>query len=462
MLYKMKFKAVLLIHRYLGFALSLMFVVWFLSGMMMMYVTYPTMKYEQRLQQLPVLNVAQVHIIPPQIRDAKRVRLGMLLDRPVYRIDQQVIFADNGDTLTQVDTLLASRIAEAFVHNSSHPKSVSVLTEIDQWMAAHRSQGYLPEVYRFKMDDAAGTYIYVSKHTGEVVQMVNARQRFLAWLGPIPHWIYPTILIRNRPIWSQVVIWVSFAGTIMCLAGIIMGFVRYRRKRGLQFSPYKKVWFKYHHYTGFIFGLFVFTWVLSGLFSMSPIPLGTKSTPVNAVKANFLFPPQQLAAKGAKEIQLIEVEGKPYYLAWIDGQHTHLLAADKADAQPFALFDKAAFSFKGKGEILHTYDNYYYSRKYEKRLPVLRIKDGARWSYIDLRTGQLVLQQDNGARVERWLYHGLHSLDFSFLAYKRPLWDIVVWVLMLGGTMVSVTGAALTWKWLKRKKVVSKVKIPGI
>lgn len=451
--FKMKWRAILLIHRYLGFALSLLFVVWFLSGMMMMYVTYPTMKYEQRLQQLPVVNLAQCHLIPPQIRDAKRVRLGMLLDRPVYRIDQQVIFADNGDTLSQVDTALAIQIAEAFVHHASHPGSVAVLTEIDQWMAAYRSQGYLPEVYRFKMDDAAGTYVYVSRHTAEVVQMVTARQRLLAWLGPIPHWIYPTILIRNRAVWSQLVIWVSLAGTIMCLAGIIMGIVRYRRKRGMQFSPYKKAWFKYHHYTGFIFGLFVFTWVLSGMFSMSPLPLGKQSAPKVTVQANFVVSPRVAAAtiKAVKEIQLVEVAGKPYYIGWQDGGHTMALAADKPAGEPFELFDTSLFTIKGKADILTAYDDYYYSRKHEKRLPVLRVKDGNTWSYIDLRTGQLVLQQDNGARVERWLYHGLHSLDFSWLVYKRPLWDIVIIVLLLGGTMVSATGAVLTWKWLKRK-----------
>ncbi|OMP76288.1 PepSY domain-containing protein [[Flexibacter] sp. ATCC 35208] len=443
----MKFKAILLIHRYLGFALSGMFVVWFLSGMMMMYVTYPTMKYEQRLQRLPVLKLEQCHIIPPQIKNAKRVRLGMLLDRPVYRIDQQVIYADNGDTLPGVDTALASLIATAFAH--SKPASVEVLHEIDQWMAAHRSQGYLPDVYKFKMDDAAGNYVYVSMHTAEVVQMVNARQRLMAWLGPIPHWIYPTLLIRNRPLWSQVVIWVSLMGTIMCLAGIIMGFVRYKRKRGMQFSPYKKVWFKYHHYTGFIFGLFVFTWVLSGLFSMSPLPLGKNTKPKTTIQDNFVVLPRKFS--DVKEIQLIEVEGKPYYLGWKDGQHTQLLDAGKTDSRPFERFDSSIFHIKGKKEILTTYDDYYYSRKYEKRLPVLRVKDGEIWSYIDLSNGQLVLQQDNGARVERWLYHGLHSLDFSFLVYKRPLWDVVVWILMLGGTMVSVTGAVLTWKWLKRK-----------
>lgn len=440
----MKFKAVLLLHRYLGFALSLMFVVWFLSGMMMLYVTYPTMKYEQRLQHLPLLRLDQCHIIPSQIKDARRVRLGMLLDRPVYRIDQQVIYADNGEPLQKVDTVLAGQVAMAFAH--SKPVSVEVLHEIDQWMAAHRSQGYLPDVYRFKMDDADGSYVYVSMHTAEVVQMVSARQRLLAWLGPIPHWIYPTILIRNRPLWSQLVIWVSLIGTVMCLAGIIMGIVRYKRKRGMQFSPYKKVWFKYHHYTGFIFGLFVFTWVLSGLFSMSPLPLGTKSKPAMTIQDNFVALPQQFP--GVKEIQFIEVAGQPYYLGWKDGQHTQVMT-DKGEA--FELFDTSIFKIRGQKEILTSYDDYYYSRKYEKRLPVLRVKAGSLWSYIDLRTGQLVLQQDNGARVERWLYHGLHSLDFSFLVYQRPLWDIVVWILLLGGTVVSVTGAALTWKWLKRK-----------
>ena len=36
-------------------------------------------------------------------------------------------------------------------------------------------------------------------------------------------------------------------------------------------------------------------------------------------------------------------------------------------------------------------------------------------------------------RLRRWLYQGLHSLDFPFLYYKRPLWDIVVIVLSIGG-----------------------------
>ncbi|MES2732513.1 MAG: hypothetical protein V4714_12220, partial [Bacteroidota bacterium] len=249
-------KGLLLIHRYLGFGLSVLFVVWFLSGFVMMYTSYPTMEQHQRLQQLPVIDFSHAQLSPSEavlkvgITDTlKTVRLGMLLNRPVYRIIPKhqkpaVVFADNGEVLSPVDTTLAKQIAGAFVKNSSQPAKVETLTEIDQWMAAHKSQGYLPLVHRLEMNDAAKTYLYVSVHTGEVVQMVNAEQRFWAWLGPIPHWIYPTILIRNRPVWSQVVIWTSLLGTVMCLAGIIMGIIRVKRNKAnsLVFSPYKKKW----------------------------------------------------------------------------------------------------------------------------------------------------------------------------------------------------------------------------
>jgi hypothetical protein len=33
----------------------------------------------------------------------------------------------------------------------------------------------------------------------------------------------------------------------------------------------------------------------------------------------------------------------------------------------------------------------------------------------------------------------LHSLDFPFLYFQRPLWDIVVVGLSIGGTVLSVT-----------------------
>jgi hypothetical protein len=54
------------------------------------------------------------------------------------------------------------------------------------------------------------------------------------------------------------------------------------------------------------------------------------------------------------------------------------------------------------------------------------------------------------SRWNRWLYHGFHSLDFPFLYYRRPLWDIVVIVLSIGGIAMSVTSALPAWRRLAR------------
>jgi uncharacterized iron-regulated membrane protein len=483
-------KLTLLIHRCLGFALSLLFVIWFLSGFAMMYVKYPTMRYHERLQRLPAPDFSKANLTLAQALDSAKVtdtlrsvRLGMLLDRPVYRLASikgtyQAVFADDGALFKGADSALAARLALRFTEGGSI-RRIDLLTEIDQWMAAARSQGYTTPVYRVRMGDGARTYIYVAAQTGEVVQMVNAKQRFLAWLGPIPHWIYPTVLLRNRPLWNDIIVWSSTIGSLMCIAGIAMGFVRYKRNRGLAFSPYKKRWFRWHHYTGFAFGLFVFTWVFSGLLSMTPWDWApfTRLEPEESLQwtggmldtRKFSISPAVAAGKlgsvlGTKEIQLSQWNGKPYYIAYADEQHTRLLSAGQDAAVSVERLPVGPFVSKLKemnagvpvkeAVVLREYDDYYYSKNREKRLPVVRVKMASvdeRWYYVDPATAQVVLKHQDLSRLERWLYHGLHSFDFRFLVYRRPLWDIVVIVLMIGGTLVSITGLVLTWKWVVRK-----------
>ena len=97
-------------------------------------------------------------------------------------------------------------------------------------------------------------------------------------------------------------------------------------------------------------------------------------------------------------------------------------------------------------ELLEDYDDYYYSRRGERVLPVLRVKfdDELRsWVYVDPRNSSVVAQVHRYSRVERWLYHGLHSLDFRFWYSRRPLWDIGMLVLLLGGLVCSGAGLYL-------------------
>ena len=104
-------------------------------------------------------------------------------------------------------------------------------------------------------------------------------------------------------------------------------------------------------------------------------------------------------------------------------------------------------------QLLTEYDSYYYSRGRQTPLPVLRVKfdDPAQtWFYIDPEMSQLLSQVPRLARVERWLYNGLHSLDFSFWYQKRPLWDIGMILLSLGGLASSGIGLYLGVKRLRR------------
>jgi hypothetical protein len=104
--------------------------------------------------------------------------------------------------------------------------------------------------------------------------------------------------------------------------------------------------------------------------------------------------------------------------------------------------------------LLSQYDAYYLDRRRRSPLPVLlvRIRDGgdSRY-YIDPRTARIVGGYTSGSWMSRWLYHGLHSINFPWLYNYRPAWDLVVLALLTGGGALSITAVILTWQLLRRK-----------
>jgi hypothetical protein len=104
-------------------------------------------------------------------------------------------------------------------------------------------------------------------------------------------------------------------------------------------------------------------------------------------------------------------------------------------------------------ELLTEYDSYYYSRNRQAALPVLRVKFDdplETWVYVDAELGQIVAAVHRLQRLERWLYNGLHSLDFGFWYDRRPLWDVGMIVLSLGALVTSTIGVWIGWKRLRR------------
>ena len=102
---------------------------------------------------------------------------------------------------------------------------------------------------------------------------------------------------------------------------------------------------------------------------------------------------------------------------------------------------------------LDEYDGYYYDLRNARALPVLRVRyadANATWLYLDPERGGIVQRSGKVSRLRRWLYQGFHSLDFPFLYFRRPLWDIVVVALSVGGTVLSFTTMVPAWRRLRR------------
>jgi hypothetical protein len=102
---------------------------------------------------------------------------------------------------------------------------------------------------------------------------------------------------------------------------------------------------------------------------------------------------------------------------------------------------------------IDAYDAYYYDRAGRLPLPVLRVRyddDVRTWLYLDPGRGAIARKEERLTRLNRWLYHGLHSLDFPGFYAARPLWDVVMIVLSVGGLVLSATTLLPGWRRLAR------------
>ena len=465
-------------HRWLGIVFGLLFIVWFASGIVMMYARMPALDPVERLARLPAVNPQFLRVPPPPIPTGARLLITSLEGRPVYRLSSgartELVFADTGDAVPPVDREQALRIAQAFAGPPAVRYDVR-LTDADQWTFDVRR---LMPMHRIAVDDSAGTRLYVTETGGAVVARTTASGRRWGWLGAVLHWLYFTPLRRNSGVWSITVISFSLAGTVLCVAGLLWGFWRVAPRRGYrlrdhrQWTPYAK-WIRWHHYLGLVFGAAAMMWVFSGMLSMDPWSWSPDTAPTRDQRERLAGGPiaagdlpadrvrRGVAAfmpRMPKEVELLRFRGR-YYAVASEGivslDHPERGAADQL--APDLVVGAATDVMPGVPiEGMHwmdDYDAYYYDRAGRRSLPVLRVRYGdARqtWLYFDPRHGTIARKEEQLSRVNRWLYHGFHSFDFPFLYYRRPLWDAVVLVLSAGGMLLAATTITASWRRVRR------------
>lgn len=455
------------VHRWLGVAGALPFMVWFASGIAMMYVGMPDLREQDRLDRAATIPADALRVPIADARAAAgtpagAVQIAMLDTRPVYRFGGPrpvTIFADRLERFNGLTATSADAVARGFAAGDRSPIARGVLDTPDQWTLQLRP--HFP-LHHFALDDPAGTEIYLSTLTGDVVMRTTRRERALAYAGPVAHWLYLPVLRRNGALWTKVIVWSSSIGLVLCLTGLVAGVIRFAPFRPYLLrgrparSPYAG-WMKWHHYAGLIFGVITFTWTFSGLLSMDPFPSlsgrGLDSTQRQAIAGAARDLPDDDAIRGAlraisdriapKELRLIWFRGEPYWMARGAGRQQLLVSARRPESGTFDRFSDAdveaaarAAAPEGTTTIawLEGYDSYYYDRHGLLPLPVLRAQFGdGTWMYLDPARGAIAGVVQSPDRVNRWLYHGLHSLDPAWLRTRRPLWDIVVIALSIGG-----------------------------
>lgn len=506
-------RTLILLHRWLGIAGNLLFVVWFASALVMMYARMPTLDPGDRLKRLAPLDLDAVRVDPSQAAAAARldadgpevhqIRLGMAGERPIYRLRTgagwSAVYADTGSPMLQLSERQAMAIAASFARQPAGStmrialEYDRLLTRPDQWTLE------LPSLFPLHRIRSGSDVLYVSDRTAEVVMETTATSRFWGTSGAVFHWLYFTPLRSHSTLWRQLIVWASAAGCVLTLSGLTVGVIRLtQRKR----SPYSGI-MRWHHYSGLVFGAAAFTWVLSGALSMDPFGWHAGRTTSQGQHAavagggmrldGFDLASIRTALESisesfpAREVEFLTFDGEPLLLAYrppVASDHDRYRGASyggdpsefQATVQPFEhrlvalasgerrrfarekLLTAATAAMPGAevvaGDDLAEYDAYYGDRRRRSApLPVLRVRfdDPERtWLYLDPALGRIVHREQRRSRVDRWLYRGLHRLDFPGFYHRRPLWDIVVIVLLLGGLFSAASSFAPAAKRLRR------------
>lgn len=444
-------------HGRLGLLFAPLILLWCASGAVMLFVPFPDLSETERRAGLPPLAPTSDELLdgersawPEALARSASLQVERLGPRLVLRtLENEVFDATTGAAMAPLDLGLLDDVAR---YSRDARVQRAGWIEIDQWTVSGRFHRHRP-LRRVEFDDSAGTHVYVSSRTGEVVQRTRAHERRWNQVGAIAHWIYWTSLRRHQGPWSATVIALSTLTTAVLLVGLLLGLRRDRHRSAAR---------RRHRLLGWTAGSLLIVWSASGLVSMNPFGFLASITapwhpalPIGAPPSCSPSPPLELRsalqaalrlpdAQGARFIRVGSLGGTP--AAWIDGarpprrdtrgepapleQDAVRRAAAACETPPmvsFALVDASDPYRTGAGSRLRA-----------------RYSDpAATWVDFDGETGEVVRRLDRNDRLERWLHRGLHTLDVLGPLRTGSVGRTLVAILLVAGSVVVISGLAL-------------------
>jgi uncharacterized iron-regulated membrane protein len=472
-------RALILLHRWLGVSFFLLFAMWFSTGIVMHFVPFPALTEAERIDGLTPLDPSQGPYDPAAavnasgVKDATRVRLLRRSDGPVYVVTgRSGVSAVRADDLTNAAIKSASSalmIAEAAARQRGRNTSQAALVDFanyDQWTVPNGFDRHRP-LYRIALNDNAGTELYVSSVTGEVVLDTTRRERAWNYVGSVTHWIYPTLLRRSHGAWDATVWSLSLVALIAAISGGILGILRVKIARWRIVSPYSG-WQKWHHVLGLGCMTFVLTWIFSGWLSMDHGRLFSTGRLSAAETAAIAGTPawERMSAHGAqsisahaREVEWFVLDRKFYRRdrTGLDAQRLVSLDSGVNSSSPqrefldpgeIIAFVERVASGCNVPVIVHADDNYAIAAPMPNA-PVYRSVCGGVWFHIDGASGAILERLDPSRRAYRWFYSALHTMDFPILSARPTLRSALVVILCGFGLVFSLTGVVIGWRRLR-------------
>lgn len=483
-----------LVHRWLGIGGCLLMLLWFVSGMVMLFIGYPKLTPGERLAALPVLGDARdlqgLSVLPAVVQaEPEVVALTTLRGEPAYVVrngsNVGAWSAVTGQALLPVSAQRAEASAAQFAGGQAFVGATRV--DEDRWTHSRALDAHRP-LYRVEVGGAQPGDVYVSSHTGEVVQDAPHVQQRWNYAGAWLHWLYFLRMQSVDPVWTWVVIVLSALCTVAVISGIVVGVWRWRFRghyRTGAKTPYVEPWMRWHHLIGLVAAAFVFTWIFSGLMSMNP--LGVFSSTREAIdtgryRGGAVAVDGALGESAALLAAVDDAGFKPVEIQWrriggelfavlLDGQgETRIVSGSDGHLQVARLLPAAWLQQKVRALsdapvqgywVQHAADAYFYPRAPEamngaavRRFPVAVADfDDAEATrvYLDLATGDPLLTMGRRERVGRWLFHFLHSWDLPAMLRQVTARLAVLLLLSLAGAALCATATVIGYRRLRMK-----------
>ncbi len=197
-------KIVFVIHRILGTLLSAVFLMWFLTGLVMLYHGhFPRADKSKKMELIS----ATAGELPPVDSLAKGIAFKEMsveryLGTTTFRISSPDTLVEVNEKCEPVkvvvDEARLEKVRKAWC--KADVAKVDTLKELNQWVPFGRNEKELP-IIRYTFADEDEHELYVGSKSGDALQFTSHEQRVWAWLGPIPHWVYFKWLRSDQEIW---------------------------------------------------------------------------------------------------------------------------------------------------------------------------------------------------------------------------------------------------------------------